>query len=226
MMKTMIITGGGSGLGKEIAFLLAKQDYHVLLTGRNLEKLSATQKDIENFGGKADVSQLDVTDPQNVQSLLASASSLYDIQGIVNNAGVGYFGPFTDIANNQITNMIETNVLGTIYTTKAILPFLTSKGRGHIINIISTAGLRGKVNEAVYVASKFAVRGFTESLQKEYENTGIHFTSVYMGGMDTPFWENSDHIADPSRLRAPCEIAEIIINNLEKHEIIIENKKS
>lgn len=225
IMKTMIITGGGSGLGKEIAFLLSKQEYHVLLTGRNLEKLNAVKKEIESDGGKADVIQLDVTNPQEVQTVLATANRLYEIQGIVNNAGVGFFGPFAEITNNQISDMIETNVLGTIYTTKEIIPLLNTKGSGHIINIISTAGLRGKVNEAVYVASKFAVRGFTESLQKEYENTGIRFTSVYMGGMDTPFWENSDHIADPSRLRAPREIAEIIMNNLEKHEIIIENKK-
>ena len=72
------------------------------------------------------------------------------------------------------------------------------------MNIISTAGLRGKVNEAVYAASKFAVRGFTESLQKEYEGSRMKINAVYMGGMDTPFWEGSNHVKIPlasARLR-------------------------
>lgn len=125
--------------------------------------------------------------------------------------------------NNEIAEMIDTNVIGTIQMTGTILSHLNE---GHIINIISTAGLRGKVNEAVYCASKFALKGFTESLQKEYEGTGIKFTAVYMGGMDTPFWEDSDHIKDTSRLRSSSDVAEIIISQMEQDEIIIENKKS
>jgi len=82
------------------------------------------------------------------------------------------------------------------------------------------------VNEAVYVASKFAVRGFTESLQKEYEGSGIKFNAVYMGGMDTPFWDESDHIRDKSRLRSAKEIAEIIIGQMDQASIIIESKNS
>jgi len=99
-------------------------------------------------------------------------------------------------------------------------------GKGHILNIISTAGLRGKVNEDVYAASKFAVRGFTESLQKEYEASTIKITAVYMGGMDTPFWTDSDHISDRSRLRSPSEVAKLIIHQLDEASIIIESKKS
>ena len=147
-----------------------------------------------------------------------------EIFGLVNNAGVGHFGPFEGIETAQISEMLDTNVLGTILMTKAILPHLQKNGQGRIMNIISTAGLRGKVNEAVYVASKFAVRGFTESLQKEYEGSEIKFNAVYMGGMDTPFWDKSDHIKDKSRLRSAKEIAEIIMEKLDQESIIIENK--
>ena len=116
-------------------------------------------------------------------------SKAYSIYGLVNNAGVGHFGPFADNSKQQISEMLDTNVLGTILMTKAVLPLLLKNGEGRIMNIISTAGLRGKVNEAVYVASKFAVRGFTESLQKEYEGSQMKINAVYMGGMDTPFWD-------------------------------------
>lgn len=225
-MKTFIITGAGSGLGKELAILLTKKSYHVVLNGRNIEKLLEVKKEIEGNGGKADISRFDIRKTHEARNAIDDVCKRFDVFGLVNNAGVGYFGPLLNSTEKQIIEMLETNALGTIYLTQAILPYLLKTEEGHIINIISTAGLRGKVNESVYAASKFAVRGFTESLQKEYANTNIKITAVYMGGMKTPFWENSNHIEDTSRLRSPQEIADIIITDMNKDEIIIENKKS
>lgn len=222
-MKSMIVTGAGSGLGKEISLLLAKKSFHLILTGRKSVKLMAVKKEIEASGGNADILELDVSNEDNATRQINILCKQFDVYGLVNNAGVGHFGPIVELNSMEIKEMIETNVLGTIYLTRALLPHLN---KGHIINIISTAGLRGKVNESVYAASKFAVRGFTESLQKEYQDSGIKFTAVYMGGMDTPFWENTDHIKDPSRLRPACEIAEEIINKMDEDSIIIESKKS
>lgn len=225
-MRTIIITGAGSGLGKELALLFSQKGYNLLLTGRTTEKLTSVKNEIESAGGKADIIQLDIRNNADVIRKMEEISGTYKIFGLINNAGVGHFGPFMEINEQQISEMLDTNVLGTILMTKAILPILKQNGEGQIMNIISTAGLRGKVNEAVYVASKFAVRGFTESLQKEYEGSGIKFNAVYMGGMNTPFWDESDHIKDKSRLRSAKEIAEIIIDQLDQNSIIIENKNS
>lgn len=225
-MKTIIITGAGSGLGKELALLLSQKGYHLLLTGRNVEKLTAVQKDIESMGGKADFFQINIRNPDEIRVMAEEISHTYQIYGLVNNAGVGHFGPFGEIKERQITDMIETNILGTILMTKAILPLLIKQDLGHIMNIVSTAGLRGKVNEAVYAASKFAIRGFTESLQKEYDGCSIKFTAVYMGGMNTSFWDNSNHVKDTSRFRSPKEVAEIIIERAAQDSIVIESKKS
>jgi short-subunit dehydrogenase len=107
--------------------------------------------------------------------------------------------------------------------TRSVMPRFIEQGEGQIMNIISTAGLRGKKNESVYVASKFAVRGFTESLIKELEGTNIKATAVYMGGMDTPFWDETDHITDRSRLKSPDEVAKLIIDqNAGQAEIFID----
>jgi len=225
-MKTIIITGAGSGLGKELALLFSQKGYHLMLTGRTSEKLIAVKQEIENAGGTADILTLDIRNTEDVVNKIQEISNSYEIYGLVNNAGIGHFGPFTNMNEQQISEMLDTNVLGTILMTKAILPVLEQNRKGQIMNIISTAGLRGKVNEAVYVASKFAVRGFTESLQKEYEGSGIKFNAVYMGGMDTPFWDESDHIRDKSRLRSAKEIAEIIIGQMDQASIIIESKNS
>ena len=225
-MKTIIITGAGSGLGKELAFLFSQKGYHLILTGRTSEKLIAVKQEIETAGGTADILPLDIRNNEDVVNKIKEISRTYEIYGLVNNAGIGHFGPFANINEQQVSEILETNVFGTIFMTKAILPVLEQNGEGQIMNIISTAGLRGKANEAVYVASKFAVRGFTESLQKEYEGSGIKFNAVYMGGMNTPFWDESDHIKDKSRLRSAKEIAEIIMGQLDCESIIIENKNS
>ncbi|WP_442598919.1 SDR family NAD(P)-dependent oxidoreductase [Neobacillus sp. D3-1R] len=224
-MNAIVITGAGSGLGKELALLFSQNNFHILLMGRSQDKLQSVKSEIEQLGGKADVIQVDIRSFQDVSDRVKKISEHYTLYGLVNNAGIGYFGPFEKIDEQEIIEMTETNILGTMFMTKAVLPIFSQQNSGHIINIISTAGLRGKVNEAVYVASKFAVRGFTESLQKEYENSDIKFTAVYMGGMDTPFWENSDHIKDPSRLRSPKEVAEIIYSQLNEESIVIESQK-
>lgn len=225
-MKSIIITGAGSGLGKELALLFSKQGYHLLLIGRTVEKLSNTQKEIEALGGKADILQIDIQNAEQVLNKVKEINGIHQIFGLINNAGVGHFGPFMEMDERQITDMLNTNILGTILMTKAILPQLLKTNEGRIINIISTAGLRGKVNEAVYCASKFALKGFTESIQKEFAESGIKITAVYMGGMDTPFWAGSDHVTDASRFRSPQEVAKTIIQQLDQDSIVIESKKS
>ncbi|WHY68159.1 SDR family oxidoreductase [Neobacillus sp. SuZ13] len=225
-MKTIIITGAGSGLGKELAHLFSQKGYHLLLTGRTVDKLTTSRDEIIALGGKADTLPIDIQNADDVSKKIEEISGTYTLCGLVNNAGVGHFGPFIDIDEQQIMEMMNTNVLGTILMTKAILPHILKSSDGRIMNIISTAGLRGKVNEAVYAASKFAVRGFTESLQKEYEDHSIKINAVYMGGMDTPFWDNSDHVKDFSRFRTPKEVAEIIMEQIDQDSIIIESKKS
>lgn len=222
-MKSIIITGAGSGLGKEMALLFSKKGYHILLTGRSIEKLTAVQEEI---GDNADIFPLDIRNSAEVSKFAEEAGQKFQLVGLVNNAGVGHFGPFLDLTEQQLDDMLDTNVKGTILMTKAILPRLLTSQDGFILNIISTAGLRGKMNEAGYCASKFAVRGFTESLQKEYENTSVKITGVYMGGMDTPFWDDSDYIKDRSRLRSAKEVAEIILDQMNQESIVIEGKKS
>ena len=225
-MKAIIMTGAGSGLGKELSLLLAKQNYHMILTGRTEDKLKDVQAQIEQSGGSATTLELDIRNLEDVKEKALLLSKKHELYGLVNNAGVGYFGPFSEISDQDIEGMFQTNVFGTIQMTKAILPYLELNKEGIVLNIVSTAGLRGKKNEAVYCSSKFAVRGFTESMQKEYEGTGIRFVAAYMGGMDTPFWEGSDHVADTSRFRSAAEVAEMIINSLDQDAIVIESKKS
>ncbi|NRD78215.1 SDR family oxidoreductase [Bacillus sp. BRMEA1] len=225
-MKSIIITGAGSGLGKELALFYSKEGYQLLLTGRTIKKLIGTKNEIEASGGKAVIFPMDISNSESVNRTIQEMMDQYHVYGLVNNAGVGHFGPFFELSEREINEMLDTNIKGTIMVTHAVLPYLLSQKEGRILTIISTAGLRSKVNESVYCASKFALRGFTESLQKELKDSKIKINAVYMGGMDTPFWSGSDHVKDKSRFRTAKEVAEIIFSQLDQEEIIIESKKS
>ncbi|KKB33765.1 oxidoreductase, short chain dehydrogenase/reductase family protein [Bacillus thermotolerans] len=222
LLKSCLITGAGSGLGKEFALLYSQKGYHVHLAGRNTDKLSAVQQEIEKAGGAATIHTIDLQQPEAIERLTASfRENGQNLSRLINNAGIGIFGPFSDMTLTDIETTFSTNVYGPILLTKACLPLMAEEGT--VINIISTAGLRGKKYETIYCASKFALRGFTESLQKEYEESSVRFVAAYMGGMNTPFWEDSDYVKDPSGLPLPKEIAEQIVREAEdKLEIIIE----
>ncbi len=219
-MKKILITGAGSGLGEELAKCYAEQGNHIILVGRTIDKLEGIAKKIRESGASAECMNHDVSNPDSVKVLAEKISEKYkSIDYLINSAGIGCFGPIGEVTIDEIDAMIDINVKGTILTTKFLLPYLNER----ILNIISTAGLRGKVNEAVYCASKFAVRGFTESLQKELKDRVVKVTAVYMGGMNTPFWENTSHIKDKSRLKPPSEVAkEIMMKDDGRKEIIIE----
>lgn len=208
-MGNIAITGGGSGLGKALAHRYAKEGHTIHLLGRDEEKLLITQTEIRQNGFQAEVLACDISEATSIDIAVDQFESL-DL--LINNAGIGIFGPLPDYTIEDIDQVIDINLKGTILMTKYFLP-LIEKAEGRIINVISTAGLRGKVNESLYCASKYGIRGFTESLQKEYENQSVSVTAAYMGGMDTPFWEESDHVEDPGKLKGPEEVADLIFLN-------------
>ncbi|MBX0359118.1 SDR family oxidoreductase [Halobacillus sp. Nhm2S1] len=205
-MKNVWITGAGTGLGRALALTYAKNDYKVFLSGRTAEHLQVTQNDIIKEGGEAEVLICDVTELSSIREAVKQIDSLHVL---INNAGLGHFGELSSYTEENIEQLLNTNVKGTILTTQLAVPLLeTTEGR--VLNIISTAGLRGKKNESIYCASKFAVRGFTESLHKEWEDSSLTATAVYMGGMNTPFWNETDHVGNPERLKGPEVVAEQI----------------
>ncbi len=224
ILGTAVITGGGTGLGKELAKQLSAKGYDILLVGRREQPLKETVQSILASGGQASYVIMDVRSLTEIEQTLSAWDS-QDIELLVHNAGVGYFGPLESSSDEEMVATFETNVFGPIRLTKAMIEAVTHRAFT-VINVISTAGLRGKKNESLYAASKFALRGFGESLQKEYEESQIRIVNAFMGGMNTPFWDNSDHVEDASRFRSPAEVAEMIVSQYtETEEIIIESKK-
>ncbi len=220
-MENILISGASSGLGKALALRYAKEGNNLILIGRNESQLQQVQKEIENDGGKAHFIVCDLTNSTSIKEL---SNHIHKVDVLINNAGIGHFGPLEHYTEQQIDDMLRLNVKGTILLTQVIVPLL-KESKGRILNIISTAGLRGKANESIYCASKFAVAGFTKSLQKELEVIPIRVTGVYMGGMNTPFWNQSNHVSNTSTLMSPAEVANtIFLQDDGRMEIVIERK--
>jgi len=205
--KVALVTGSSSGIGYEIALILARNGYLTYASMRDLQKKSPLEaiKDKENL--PLEFVQLDVT---NEDSVRIAVQSVYDDTGsidiLVNNAGYGLTGAFEDLTIDEIKTLFETNFYGLIRTTQAILPTMRKQKSGTIVNISSGAGRFGYPLGSAYVSSKFAVEGLSESLSYEVEPFGIKVILVEPGMIKTNF-SNASVLAkkstDPNSPYAP-----------------------
>ena len=185
--RTALITGAGSGIGAATAEALVAAGARVLCAGRTPARVGAVA---DRLGPRALALALDVNEPRAVASLPGSLPEAWrEVDILVNNAGhdVGGRRPFLDGEAEQWAAIIETNVNGLMRVTRALLPAMVARDRGHVLNIGSTAGFETYPAGAAYVASKHAVHGFTESLRKDLAKTGVRVSEVLPGMVRTRF---------------------------------------
>ena len=177
--KNALITGGGRGLGKAVAVALANEGVNVGITGRNEESLKTTVAELEKLGVKAAYSVFDVEEMAQVEQGVASiASQLGSIDILINNAGVGDFGSFEDMPVETWEKVMKVNLFGVYYVAKAALPYLKQNKGGDIVNVASTAGLKGGPNMSAYCASKAAVISLSQSLMAELRKFNIRVITL------------------------------------------------
>ena len=186
--KVAAITGAGSGMGRTLALELARRKCHLALSDINEKGLAETAELARALGVKVTTQKLDVAQKDAVH---AWADAVVQDHGkvnlIFNNAGVALGSTVEGMDYADFEWIMGINFWGVVYGTKAFLPHLKASGEGHIINTSSVFGLAGIPSQSAYNASKFAVRGFTESLRQELEMTGsvVSATSVHPGGIKT-----------------------------------------
>ena len=177
--KNALITGGGRGLGKAVAVALANEGVNVGITGRNEESLKTTVAELEKLGVKAAYSVFDVEEMAQVEQGVASiASQLGGIDILINNAGVGDFGSFEEMPVETWEKVMKVNLFGVYYVAKATLPYLKQNKEGDIVNVASTAGLKGGPNMSAYGASKAAVISLSQSLMAELRKFNIRVITL------------------------------------------------
>ncbi len=188
--KIILITGASSGIGKATAMAFAHEGSRLLLCARRLDRLEGLQQALTAAGAASvHVFKLDVQLRPQVESALANLpADLRDIDILINNAGLsrGLAKLYEDDPQNW-EEMIDTNVKGLLYMTRAIVPGMVARGRGHVINLGSTAAYITYANGAVYCASKAAEKAISEGLKIDLMGTPVRVTSVDAGMVETDF---------------------------------------
>ncbi len=186
--KVAAVTGAGSGIGQAIAIALAKQGCHLALSDISEAGFAKTVELLAPYSVKVTTQKVDVAKRDEVATW---AKAVVDEHGqvnlIFNNAGVAIGSTAEGVSYEDLEWLIGINFWGVVYGTKEFLPYLKQSGDGHIINISSMFGLTAQPTQSAYNASKFAVRGFTESLRQELDmqNAGVSATCVHPGGIRT-----------------------------------------
>lgn len=177
--KNAIVTGGGRGLGKAVALALAHEGVNIAITGRNEDNLKNTVEELTRLGVHAAYAVFSIDDEQAVRKGIAAlAETLGSIDILVNNAGIGDFGSIEEMSSETWEQVIKTNLFGVYYAAKAVYPFMKEKGQGDIVNVASTAGLKGGPNMSAYAASKAAVVSLSQSMMAEWRKQNIRVITL------------------------------------------------
>lgn len=188
--KVVAITGASSGIGRATAELLAQRGAKVLLAARRTDRLEAIANAIRKNGGEAVYAEVDVTRREDLQKLVALAVTTFGkLDVMVNNAGIAQLYPMEELDVEGWEQMINVNLKGTLYGIAAALPQFKKQGSGHIINIISTAGIAIVPQMGVYAGTKNAVRTISEALRQESEGRW-RVTGISPGYVKTEFVSN------------------------------------
>ncbi|NBI27993.1 SDR family oxidoreductase [Chengkuizengella marina] len=191
--KQAIVTGASSGFGLLTVLELAQSDYHVIATMRNLEKSKILENELSKLqiSQNVDMLKLDVTSTEDLNEFNHKLDNYNNIQVLVNNAGFAQGGFTEDVTIEQYRDQFETNVLGVIAVTQAVIPRMRKQKSGRIINLSSVSGLIGFPSLSPYVASKHALEGFSESLRLELKPFGVDVILIEPGSYATNIWSNS-----------------------------------
>ena len=222
MNRKIFVTGATSGIGLECARAFAQDGDNVLIAGRRADRLAAIKEDFEQqYGIRVDTLVLDVSKREDVDAKVKAAIEAFGgIDVLVNNAGLAQgLDPFQDSSVEDAVTMINTNVLGLLYVTKAVLPFMIDKNEGHIVNMGSTAGIYAYPGGAVYCATKAAVKMLADGIRMDTIATDIKVTNIQPGIVETPFSEVRFH-GDAERAKSvyagieavqPEDVADVVL---------------
>ena len=216
--KIALITGGSRGIGKAIALALAEEGVNVAITGRNEEKLKAVVQEIEQKGVKSAYVVFDITSKTEVYGALEKLQKDFGkIDVLVNNAGIAAFGGILEMEDEKWEEIVKTNLFGAYYVVKAVVPSMVERKTGDIINISSTAGLKGNAMTSAYSASKFGLIGMSESMMLELRKQNIRVTTLMPSTIASDMSKEVLKITDgnPEKVLQPEDFAELVVDLLK-----------
>ena len=221
--KVALITGAGRGIGRATAVAFAQEGIHVGLVGRTLENLQQVAEELKPYDVKVAIAAANVADLDSITRAVESIrGELGAIDILVNNAGISKFGGFMDLTPEEWTNIIDVNVKGVYYTTRAVVPEMIERNTGDIINISSTAGQKGAPITSAYSASKAAVIGLSESLMLEVRKKNIRVTTLTPSTVATDMAvELNLTDGNPEKVMQAEDLAELMVAQLKLHPRVL-----
>lgn len=210
----VIVTGASKGIGHGIARVLGRAGHAVGALARSADLLNDLKSQIETDGGTCALAPADLRDcEQTAQAVESLITELGGVDALINNAGLVIRKRAMDITPDEWRAMIETNVNGTFYATRAVLPHMARQGAGHVVNVASISGYVPLPGGSGYAASKYAVTGFSESLFQEVRDLGIKVTTVFPGSVDSESHRH-DSDGDHSWKVQPEEVGQAVLDLL------------
>ncbi len=220
--SVVVITGASSGIGRATALELARRRAGLVLAARSDEPLEDVVEECRSLGARAVAASTDVTDAADVEALARRAIETFGRVDVwINDAGVGIYSRFEDAPLETHRRIIETNLLGPIQCVYAVLPLLKRQRSGHIINVSSLLGAAAFPYASTYVASKFGLRGLSESLRSELRGTGVEVSTIFPASTDTPFFRHAANytgrgIKPAGAVYAPEQVARAIVSCIRR----------
>jgi 3-oxoacyl-[acyl-carrier protein] reductase len=207
---TALVTGASRGIGRAIALRLARDGFGVIAVARKQTELDALCDEIGKAGGKCRSIALDVSDGP----IVAAALKGLEVDVLVNNAGIGILKPFTELAPEEWTSMVDVNVNALYHVTRAVLPSMMARGRGHVCTIGSISGRSAFIGGTCYAGTKAFVTAWAESLMLEVRASGVKVSVVMPGAVATEFGGTTPAAADSWKLR-PEDVADTVAHVVE-----------
>lgn len=209
--KTILITGGGSGLGAALCRTLSAAGANIMVGDRNRDGALAVAESLAAAGAAAHAMHFDVSDPAATEQAVARTIDRFGtLDVLINNAGIDVTCPLEELSYPDWDRVIRTNLYGPFLLSQCAARHMRQLGRGHIINIASTAAKRTWPNASAYHASKWGLLGFSHALHAELRPYNIKVTAVVAGGMRTPFLLDRFPEIDLSTLQDPANVARAV----------------
>jgi 3-oxoacyl-[acyl-carrier protein] reductase len=221
------ITGASSGIGKSTAIEFAKIGAKVFASARRVSELERINTELESDKLSVEIFPCNVASQSNVDQTFKKILAIGKIDCLINNAGITSFKLAEDNSINEINDVIYTNLLGSIYTIKTVLPQMIANGGGTIINILSVVTKKTFIKSSAYAASKMGLLGYTNSLREEVRKHKIKVINIIPGATETPIWSKEIRNQYSERMISSEEIARVLVwaflqkDNVVSEEIVL-----
>ena len=212
--KVVLITGASDGLGRQIALKLAKEKIRLVLMGRDQEKLEKVKKEVIKLGSeKVEGYVCDIRSLLDLKETVGKIKKDFGkIDILINNAGIWQkLSPAEKVDGQTVEDVIKTNLVGQIELTNLVLPILQKQKEAAIINIISKSGVVAQEGQSVYTASKFGMRGFSEVLKVELEESNVRVANVCQSGVDTKMFAKTGEKVPNEIFTNPADLADVVV---------------